>query len=361
MSTKSSAFDAVVVDFGGVLITPITHLLDEIALWHRVPMERMLDLLMGPREWSTPDHPWHRAERGEIPVTLLQAEVAPYAASAGIKLRGDEYDRLLSGDFFVNTPMVGRVAELRASGYRIGLLTNSFREFRPVIEERVDISLFDVVVDSSFVGSRKPEPEIYQLMAEMLAVEPARIVYLDDFEANLHGARAAGWATVHVTDIEVALLELDRLLARSEALPPPDWSGGGASEHGGGLGDDLLGGGAGGEDGGDAGGLQLVEVVVGNDAADDDRDVGPPAANLAYDERGEGEMGAGEHRQPDGVDVFVDGGGGHGLGGLEQSRVDHLVPGVAEDPGHHLDPPVVAVEPDFGDQDPGGHHATDAS
>jgi epoxide hydrolase-like predicted phosphatase len=361
MSSKSSAFDAVVVDFGGVLITPITHLLDEIAMWHRIPMERMLDVLMGPREWSTSDHPWHRAERGEIPISVLQAEVAPLAASAGIQLRGDEYERLLSGDFFVNTAMVGRVAELRAAGYRIGLLTNSFREFRSVIEERVDISLFDAVVDSSFVGCRKPEPEIYQLMAEMLAIDPTRIVYLDDFEANLDGARSAGWTTVHVTDVEVALLELDRVLAPGDRLAPPDWSGGGAFEDGSGLGDDLFSGGAGGEDGGDAGGLQLVEVVVGNDAAHDHGDVAPAAAHLPHDEGSEREVGAGEHRETDGVDVFVDGGGGDGFGGLEQARVDHLVAGVAEDPSHHFDAPIVSVEAHLGDQDPGGHQITDDS
>ena len=99
--------------------------------------------------------------------------------------------------------------------------------------------------------------------------------------------------------------------------------------------------------------LELVEVVVGNDAADDDRNVAAALAYLLDDERGERHVGPGQHRQPDRVDVLVDGGGGDCLRRLEQPGVDHLVPGVAKNPGDDLDPPVVAVEADLGDQYPG--------
>jgi hypothetical protein len=63
-------------------------------------------------------------------------------------------------------------------------------------------------------------------------------------------------------------------------------------------------------------------------------------------------VGAGEHGEPDCVDVLVDRGGGDRLWRLEQPRVDHLVAGVAQDAGDDLDPPVMAVEADLGDQDP---------
>lgn len=203
---------AVVWDFGGVLITPITHLLDEIAGWHDVPMVTMLDVLMGPRERSTPDHPWHRAERGEIATSVLQSEVAPWAEAAGLTLRGDEYERLLCGVFDVHDEVVERIRRLRSDGYRTAMLTNSFREFRPLIEDHIDMSVFDVVVDSSEVGHRKPEPAVYRVATELVGVPAEEILYLDDFEANVDGARSAGWRTIHVTgrahiipDLEVAL------------------------------------------------------------------------------------------------------------------------------------------------------------
>ena len=69
---------AVVFDFGGVLISPITTLIAEVAGWHDVSMVEMLDVLMGPRETSTTDHPWHRAERGEIAIAEMQREVSPF-------------------------------------------------------------------------------------------------------------------------------------------------------------------------------------------------------------------------------------------------------------------------------------------
>ena len=367
MAFKSSAFDSVVVDFSGVLVTQTSQVLAELASWHRVPIETLVHVLMGPRAWSTVDHPWHRAERGELAVAALQAEVAPYAAAAGISLRGDEYARLLTGDFVVNDDVLDRIGRLRGLGYRLGLLMNSFREQRSMIEGRIDLSAFDVIVDSSEVGCRKPEPEVFSIMEQLLGTDPSRILYLDDVYANVEGAHNAGWGTILVTDLFEALHDLDRVSVVETWAPPAGFappappSGGGASEDSSGLGEDLLGSGAGGEDGGDTGGPELVEVVVGNDPANDHRDVAAPLADLLDDERGEGHVGAGEHGQPDRVDVLVDGGGSDRLGGLEQPGVDDLVPGVAQNAGNNLDPPVVPVEADLGDQDPRGHQITGTS
>ena len=203
---------AVVLDFGGVLISPITTLIAEVAAWHDVSMVEMLDVLMGPRESSTSDHPWHRAERGELAIAELQREVSPFASAAGLTLRGDEYDRLLCGEFTVHAEIIDRIVRLRDEGYRLGLLTNSFIEFRDHIESHIDFALFDVVVDSSEVGHRKPEPAIYELTTSMLGVPASEILYLDDFAANIEGAKAAGWRTIHVVDVESALADLDRAL-----------------------------------------------------------------------------------------------------------------------------------------------------
>ena len=210
-----SPIRAVVFDFGGVLISPITTLIAEVATWHDVSMVAMLEVLMGPRETSTAGHPWHRAERGELAIAEMQTEVVPYAEAAGLTLRGDEYERLLCGEFIVHADVVDRIVRLRDEGYRLGLLTNSFLEFREYIESHIDFALFDAVVDSSQVGHRKPEPAIYELTARMLGVAASEILYLDDFAANLAGAEAAGWQTIHFTGVESALRELDRVLAHT--------------------------------------------------------------------------------------------------------------------------------------------------
>lgn len=209
----SSQYSSVVFDFGGVLCAPITGKLAEVAEWHGVTMVEMLDVLLGPREVSTSDHPWHRAERGEIPTAAMATEAVPFAERVGITLRGDEYEFLLNGEFTLNDAVVDRIGTLRSDGYRVGLLTNSFHEFRPILESRLDFSIFDDVVDSSVVGCRKPEPEIYELTTQRFGGDPARIVYLDDFFANVVGARAHGWTTIHVVDPIAAMSELDALLS----------------------------------------------------------------------------------------------------------------------------------------------------
>jgi putative hydrolase of the HAD superfamily len=211
--TTEPPITTVVFDFGGVLITPITRLLEEIAGWHDITMAEMLDVLMGPRDASTADHPWHRAERGELATADMAGQVVPFAVAAGLQLRGDEYDRLLCGEFDVHHEIVDRIRRLRAEGYRTGLLTNSFKEFRSHLEDHVDFDVFDVVVDSSEVGCRKPEPEIYELTTHVLDVRPDEILYLDDFEANLVGARAAGWRTLHVTGRSHVVPDLEAVLA----------------------------------------------------------------------------------------------------------------------------------------------------
>jgi putative hydrolase of the HAD superfamily len=203
---------AVVFDFGGVLITTISNQIAGIADDRGIAPAVMHELLLGPRE-SGPDHPWHRAERGEIATDAIQGQLSPWADELGVRLRGDEIERLLApGGYTVVDEMIDRVRSLRDDGYLTGLLTNTFAEFRPTMQRDIDFAMFDVVVESFAVGSRKPEFAIYEATAERLGVDHDAIVYLDDFDQNLEPPAALGWSTVLVGDHRDALRELDRLL-----------------------------------------------------------------------------------------------------------------------------------------------------
>jgi hypothetical protein len=207
---------AVVFDFGGVLITPITDRMVAMAAERNTTLPTLLEVLLGPH--ASGDHPWHRAERGELAVADIQQQLEPWADALGVRLTGDEIDTLLEPRYKMVQPMIDRIASLRAEGYITGLLTNTFAEFRPTLERDLDLGLFDVVIESYAVQARKPEPAIYQATIDALGIDalgiaPGDIVYLDDFPQNIVGAQQAGWRTIHVTDIARALADLDAVLA----------------------------------------------------------------------------------------------------------------------------------------------------
>ena len=211
---------AVVFDFGGVLITPITNQIGTVAERHGRSVPEVLEVLLGPRDSG--EHPWHRAERGELAVAEIQGLLDPWADAAGLTLAGDELDVLLAAGAYTHVRAVhDRVATLHRDGIKTALLTNTFAEFRPTMERDVDFGLFDVVIESFAVGARKPEPAIYAATQAALGVAPSEIVYLDDFDQNLVPAAALGWATIHVLDPIVALAELDALLAAGDARDIP--------------------------------------------------------------------------------------------------------------------------------------------
>lgn len=206
------ALQAIIFDFGGVIITPITNKLARIAQRHGTDTMTMLELMMGPRYEST-DHPWHRAERGEVAVADLQKLVTPIASEQGLTFRGDEYAELMDRQTYSVVPgVIELLGDVSDSALRMALLTNSVREFRPELEAAVDSVLFDVVVDSSVEGTRKPEREIYRRTADQIGVDPERILYLDDFDHNLGPARDLGWQVIHVTDPASAFAEVRQLL-----------------------------------------------------------------------------------------------------------------------------------------------------
>ena len=205
---------AVIFDFGGVIITPITRQIGMIAEGLGRTTAEVHHVMMGP-QFESGDHPWHRLERGEIGMGVLQDLLMPIAAEAGMTFRGDEVEKILApGMYEVNHFVLEKIDELRGRGYKTALLSNSIREFRPKLEEDVPPRLFDAYIDSSHVGMRKPEPEIFHLTLRELGLDtPSDAVFLDDFAGNLAGATAVGLRTIHVRNPREALVELEDLLA----------------------------------------------------------------------------------------------------------------------------------------------------
>lgn len=179
-----------------------------------------VELLVGPYHEDT-DHPWHRLERGEITITEWIDDMRVLADEAGATLDLRPLNALLD-TLVVHDNVVAHVAALRAEGYRTALVTNNIREGSAAWRALLAVDdLFDVVVDSSAVGLRKPNPAIFSHTLDQLGgVAPERAVLLDDVETNLVGARRVGLHTILVGDPpDAALAELDVLLGRAGAAP----------------------------------------------------------------------------------------------------------------------------------------------
>jgi epoxide hydrolase-like predicted phosphatase len=201
------AIVAVLFDFSGVLTTsPWAHF--------AAAGGGDLELLVGPYH-EDGDHPWHRLERGEIGFKEWFDEVSALAADAGVALDLAPL-AALRDELAVHPHVVERVLELRRDGYKTALVTNNVREGGAMWRSLVPIDeLFDVVIDSSEVGVRKPSAAIYQLTLERLGgVPPDQAVFLDDVESNVAGARDVGLHGILVGDPpDGAIDELDALLA----------------------------------------------------------------------------------------------------------------------------------------------------
>jgi putative hydrolase of the HAD superfamily len=68
---------------------------------------------------------------------------------------------------------------------------------------------FDLVLESSKAGFRKPDPRFYDSACDQLGIRPEEAVFLDDLGVNLKPARAMGMRTIKVVDPGEALAELE--------------------------------------------------------------------------------------------------------------------------------------------------------
>ncbi len=171
-----------------------------------------LELIIGTYEQDT-DHPWHQVERGEMTILDWMTAVKELGEAEDVEIDFTPL-RALLGDMTVHDPIVDHVRALRAQGYKLALVTNNVREGSAAWRSLVPVDeLFDVVIDSSEVGMRKPNPAIFQRALDDLGgIPPEEAVFLDDTPGNVDGARRAGLHAILVETPEQAIKDLTALL-----------------------------------------------------------------------------------------------------------------------------------------------------
>jgi putative hydrolase of the HAD superfamily len=199
---QKPAYRAVIFDYGGVISTSPLLGMQAYCERENVPMDAIRQL------FASHDGAWSRFETNSISREEFVQAFEAEARANGYTLDGWGFLDAFFAGMSVRPEMVAVARWLRGR-YRVGCITNNVQagERNPLLDE-----LFEVVIESSKVGLRKPDPRIYQIACSELGVQPEEAIFLDDFGVNLKAARELGMGTIKVDETTSAIDELEQML-----------------------------------------------------------------------------------------------------------------------------------------------------
>jgi putative hydrolase of the HAD superfamily len=208
---EAAKFDAVIWDFGGVFTGSPFEAFNAYEAAHGLPR----DFIRRVNATNPHDNAWAKFERAEIGHAGFDALFREESAALGHSTPGADILPLLSGA--VRPAMVEALKACKAR-YKVGCITNNMASVghgsgmadsaESASKTAPIMALFDVVIESSKVGVRKPDPAIYRMMCEAIAVDPRACLYLDDLGINCKGAAAVGMTAIKVVTEAKALADL---------------------------------------------------------------------------------------------------------------------------------------------------------
>lgn len=208
-----SAIQAVISDFGGVLTSPLLDAFGAIQESSGISVEHLGQAMfaVAGRLGVNPLIELETGRMGEPEFLGLLGEQLSDQLGRPVQMHG--FGEMYFESLRPNEPMIDYMRALRQRGYRMAICTNNVREWEARWRSMLPVDeIFQVVVDSAFVGTRKPEPEIYRLTLDRLEVPADACVFVDDVEMNCDAAREAGMRTVHFQATEQAIAEIEAAL-----------------------------------------------------------------------------------------------------------------------------------------------------
>jgi putative hydrolase of the HAD superfamily len=197
---------AVISDFGGVLTNPLW---EAFAGWNeKVGADPgVLGAALQAAAEERGEHPLYELEKGQITESEFNDALQAHLPEK-VDLEG--FREIYFSHLHPNEPMIDLMRELRQGGMRMAMLTNNVREWEPLWRAKLPVDeIFELVVDSAFVGMRKPEREIYELTLERLGeVRAEECVFVDDVDVNCAMAAELGMTPVHYVSAEQAIPEI---------------------------------------------------------------------------------------------------------------------------------------------------------
>jgi epoxide hydrolase-like predicted phosphatase len=209
------AIRAVISDFGGVLTTPLLGSFAAFQDQTGISTESLGTAMQRIAEQAG-EHPLFELERGRISeADFLGSLRRELAIELGHEPELHRFSEIYFDALDPNEPMIELMRDLKRRGYRMALLTNNVREWEPMWRGMLPVDeIFEVIVDSAFVGMRKPEPTIYELAVERIGggLGAADCLFVDDVEHNVIAARELGMAAVHFRSSGQAIPEIQAAL-----------------------------------------------------------------------------------------------------------------------------------------------------
>jgi putative hydrolase of the HAD superfamily len=208
-----SRIEAVISDFGGVLTTPLFESYAAVQASSGVPLEA-LGMAMAAIAERNGSNPLFELEIGRLSeVDFLDALGRELSGQLGRPVSMQDFGRRFFEHLHPNEPMIDYMRGLRDHGYKLGICTNNVREWEPLWRAKLPVDeIFSVVVDSAFVGARKPDRRIYEITLERLGVPAHAALMLDDVELNCTAARELGMRAVWYRDSDQAIAEIEEQL-----------------------------------------------------------------------------------------------------------------------------------------------------
>ena len=208
-----SRIEAIISDFGGVLTSPLIGSFAAFQDHSGISLEQFGAAMatVAKRRGANPLFELEKGRMTEAAFLKLVADTLSAELGRPVELHGfgDRYFEHLHP----NERMIDFMRELRGRGYRMAICTNNVREWERLWRAKLPVDeIFEVVVDSAFVGSRKPEPRIYEITLERLAIAPQAALMVDDLELNCAAARELGLGAVWFQDTDQAIAEIESTL-----------------------------------------------------------------------------------------------------------------------------------------------------
>jgi epoxide hydrolase-like predicted phosphatase len=203
------SYQAVIFDLGGVVLGSPLHAIARFERDCGIPEGFINRVVIE----SGSGGAWAQLERGQLSIEEFSCAFEGDCEAAGCAISAQALMERIAEASQPRPAMLEAIHGIRARGIVAAALTNNWggegdgtRALKPH---------FDVFVESSVVGLRKPDPRIYQHACEAIGIEPERAIFLDDIGRNLKTARQLGMTTIKVTEPDAALAELEATLGFS--------------------------------------------------------------------------------------------------------------------------------------------------